>query len=205
MKDNLDTKLSNIRAKIKDFASKQAFAPTGSMPPMDPMLMGGGAPMDPAAAGGAPPMDPAAMGGAAPMPADPAAMGGAPMDPALAGGAPPMDPAAMGGMPPANPADMGVMPPAEEDPMQMLADMKDELSTVKDLLTKLCRHLDVSLDNDKGASALLGDEDKKAVADVEKEKAAAADPLSDEASAAIKDPSEQGYVAQQLQALGGGM
>lgn len=209
--DNLDIKLNNIKKKLAAaMSSKVAFAPTGSMPPPDPAMMGGGAPMDPAMAGGAPPMDPAMMGGGAPMdPAmmggDPAAMGGAPMDPAMAGGMPPMDPAAMGA-PPVDPSAMGAMPPQEADPMQMLTDLNDKVDALGKVLTKICRKFDISLEgDDNGAESLLNSEDAAAVEDVQDEQAQQADPLSGEAAEAVEDPQEQNYVQQQLAALGGGM
>lgn len=212
--DTLDIKFSRLNKKLATaLASKQAFAPTGSMPPPDPSMMAamgapapadpaamGGAPMDPAMAGGAPQMDPAMMGG------DPAATGGGmpPMDPSMMGGAP-MDPAAMGA-PPVDPASMGAMPPEQQDPMQMIADLKDAVDKIGELLTKVCRKLDVSLEDDeKGAQALLNAEDQEAVAQTEQEQAQLADPLSGEAAEAVNDPKEMNYVQQQLQALGGGM
>ena len=207
--DNLDIKLNNLKKKLNGALSKKvAFAPTGSMPPPDPAMMGG-APMDPAMAGGAPPMDPAAMGGAPMDPAmmggDPAAMGGAPMDPAMAGGMPPMDPAAMGA-PPADPMSMGAMPPQEADPMQMLTDLNDKVDALGKVLTKICRKFDISLEgDDNGAESLLNSEDAAAVEDVQDEQAQQADPLSGEAAEAVEDPQEQNYVQQQHAALGVGM
>lgn len=208
--DNLDIKLNNLKKKLNGALSKKvAFAPTGSMPPPDPAMMGGGAPMDPAAMGGAPPMDPAMMGGGAPM--DPAMMGGdpaamgAPMDPAMAGGMPPMDPAAMGA-PPVDPSSMGAMPPQEADPMQMLTDLNDKVDALGKVLTKICRKFDISLEgDDNGAESLLNSEDAAAVEDVQDEQAQQADPLSGEAAEAVEDPKEQNYVQQQLAALGGGL
>jgi len=207
--DNLDIKLNKLSKKLATaLSSKTAFAPTGSMPPPDPAMMGG-APMDPAMAGGAPPMDPAMMGGGAPMdPAmmggDPAAMGGAPMDPA-AGGMPPMDPTAMGA-PPADPMSMGAMPPQGADPMQMLTDLNDKVDALGKVLTKICRKFDISLEgDDNGAESLLNSEDQAAVEDVQDEQAQQADPLSGEAAEAVEDPQEQNYVQQQLAALGGGI
>ena len=204
-----------MQAKIKalrgKFNSKVAFAPPGSMPPPDPSMMAAGgapapAPMDPAAMGGGMPMDPAAMGGAPPM--DPAAMGGMPpMDPAMAGGAPPMDPAMMGGgMPPVDPTQMGAMPPQQQDPMQMMMEMQGMIEAIGDILMKVCRHFNISLDGeDKGAEALATPEDAAAAKEQESEKEELEDPLSAEAAEAVNQPGESNFVQDQLNALGGGM
>lgn len=189
------------RLNSRRMAGKVAFAPQGSMPPIDP-AMAGGAPMDPAAMGGAPPMDPAMMGG------------GAPMDPAMAGGAPPMDPAAMGGMPPVDPAMMGgapmdpsmggqpTPPGLQPDPMQMIADLNDKIDALGDMVTKLCRHFNVSMaDDDTGAESLVNDEELDKLGDLKAEDENIDEPLSDQAQEAVGGGN---FIEEQLKGLGGG-
>ena len=203
------SRLAALRAKM---ASKQAFAPTGSMPPMDPAMMGGAPPMDPAMAGGAPPMDPAMGGGMPPM--DPAMAGGAPpMDPAAMGAMPPMDPAAMGGaMPPADPAaagappvdplSMGVMPEqAPQDPVQMMTEMKEQI----DALTKLVKDLVKKLDEPpKQAESLVPREDATAVNELKEDHRKADNPISDQAQEELEKPDQgQSFIQKQLQGLQG--
>lgn len=195
-------RLERLKAKM---AGKVAFAPTGSMPPMDPAMMGGApapAPMDPAMAGGAPPMDPAAMGGA-PMPADPAAMAGG-MDPAMMGGAPPMDPA-MAAPPPPDPASMGVMPdPSQQDPMQMMMDLTKKVDTLTEVVQKLVKKLDEGVGHSSNASSLVPKEDAAAVSDLEKEHEKMEDPVSDQAKEELEKPDEgQSFIQKQLMGLQG--
>ena len=193
------------RLNARHASVKVAFAPQGSMPPMDP-AMAGGAPMDPAAMGGAmPPADPSMMGGGAPM--DPAMAGGAPpMDPAAMGGAmPPMDPAAMGGMP-ADPSMMGGAEPTppglQQDPMQVLTDLNDKIDAIGDLIMKVCRHLNVSLAEDEnGAESLVNDEELDKLGDLKAEDESIDEPLSDQAQEAVGGGD---FIKKQLEGLGGG-
>lgn len=197
-------RLELLKAKL---ASKNAFAPVGSMPPMDPAMAGGAPPMDPAMAGGAPPMDPA-MAGGAPMPADPAMMSGG-MDPAMMGGAPPMDPAMAGGapMPPPgpDPASMGVMPdPAQQDPMQMMMDLTKKVDTLTEVVQKLVKKLDEGVGHSDGAESLVPKEDAAAVNDLEKEHEQMEDPVSDQAKEELEKPDEgQSFIQKQLMGLQG--
>lgn len=201
---DLQARFQQIKNKL---TSKLAFAPAGSMPPMDPAMAGGAPPMDPAMAGGAPPMDPAMMaGGGAPMPPmDPAMAGGVPpMDPAMMGGAPPMDPAMMGGAPPVDPASMGAMPDpaAAQDPMQMMQSLVDKVDKLTDVVQKLVKKLDGG-----GADALVPEKDAEAVQKLDDEHEAAEDPVSDQAKEELEKPDEgQSFIQKQLAGLqGGGM
>ncbi len=86
--------------RVMEFAGKEAYAPPGAaMPPMDPMMMGGG--MPPAPQG----MPPAPQG----MPMDPMAAGAPPGMPGMPGGGPPPDPSMVGALPP-DPAAAGMAP-----------------------------------------------------------------------------------------------
>lgn len=197
---------SRLEALRKKLASKQAFAPTGSMPPMDPAMMGGAPPMDPAMAGGAPPMDPAMMGGGMP-PMDLAAMGGAPpMDPAAMGGAPPMDPAAMGGgMPPVDPLSMGIMPDqTPKDPIQMMTDMNEKIDNLTELVKTLVKKWD---EPPKGqAKDLVPKDDAAAVNELDEDEKTRNQTISEQAEEELKKPDQgQSFIQKQLQGLQGGM
>lgn len=198
---SFSSKLEALKAKL---ASKKAFAPTGSMPPMDPAMAGGAPSMDPAMAGGAPPMDPAAMGGA-PMPAaDPAMMAGG-MDPSMMGGAPPMDPAMAGGapMPPPgpDPLSMGVMPEQPQDPMQMLMDLTSKVDTLTEAVQKLLKKMD---EPPKAADSLIPEDDARAVEGIEKEEERQDNPLSDQADEELEKPDQgQSFIQKQLMGLQG--
>lgn len=206
----LSFRLAALRNKL---ASKKAFAPTGSMPPMDPTMMGGAPPMDPAMAGGAPPVDPATMGGGMPPmdpamaggapPMDPAAMGGGmpPMDPAMASGMPPADPAA-GGMPPVDPLSMGVMPEqTPQDPIQMMTEMKEQIDGLAKLVKDLVKKLD---EPPKQANSLIPKEDAVAVNELNNDHQQADEPISDQAKEELDKPDQgQSFIQKQLQGLQG--
>jgi hypothetical protein len=168
-------KLEMLKAKM---AGKVAFAPTGSMPPMDPAMMGGApapAPMDPAMAGGAPPMDPAMAGGA------------------------PMPP------PGPDPASMGVMPdPSQQDPMQMMMDLTKKVDTLTEVVQKLVKKLDEGVGHSTDASALVPEKDAAAVDDLEKEHEQMEDPVSDQAKEELEKPDQgQSFIQKQLMGLQG--
>ena len=198
-----DQRLQAMKAKL---ANKRAFAPTGSMPPVDPAMAGGAPPMDPAMSGGAPPMDPA-MAGGAPMPAaDPAMMAGG-MDPAMmaGGGAPPpMDPTMAGGAPPPDPMSMGVMPDPNmpQDPMQMMMDMNSKIDTLTEVVQKLLKKLDEPAG--QGAESLVPKEDAQAVDELTQDHQNADDPVSQQAKEELDKPDQgQSFIQKQLMGLQG--
>jgi hypothetical protein len=98
--------------RVMEFAGKEAYAPPGAaMPPMDPMMMGGGMPPAPQGMPPAPqgmPMDPMAAGAPPGMPMDPMAAGA---PPGMQGGGPMPDPSMVGALPP-DPAAAGMAPGA---------------------------------------------------------------------------------------------
>ena len=108
--------------RVMELAGKEAYAPPGAaMPPMDPMMMGGGG-MPPAPQGMPPapqgmPMDPMAAGAPPGMPMDPMAAGA---PPGMPGSGPPPDPSMVGALPP-DPAAAGMAPgaPGAEAPIML--------------------------------------------------------------------------------------